>query len=207
MTTTAFTGYGVRCANHTERTYHATLEEVRGCHRDGQHAAYQVRCANENLTKDLDLSAFDAPIQERERAEDEAAARDKMDREEWFPANRPAPSEMTEGVYRNPKTGDIFKVYRTVRGANQIVAKKLQILDTPYTTVKRGKEVEVKAEFVYMGKAGLRGLTPEMRMTIEEAKKYGALYGVCVRCSATLTKEESIERAMGPICAGKGNWA
>jgi len=46
-----------------------------------------------------------------------------------------------------------------------------------------------------------------MKMTLEEGKKYGAIYGVCVRCAATLTREESIERAMGPICAGKENWA
>lgn len=30
------------------------------------------------------------------------------------------------------------------------------------------------------------------RMTLEQAKQYGHLYGVCVRCSATLTDEESI---------------
>lgn len=120
---------------------------------------------------------------------------------------REATPELKDGIYRNPQTGDIFKVYRTVHGANQKVAKRLQLLDQPYTKISRGKEVEVRAEFIYAGKAGLRGLTPEMQMTLEDAKKYGALYGVCIRCCRTLTREESIERSMGQVCANKENWA
>lgn len=120
-----------------------------------------------------------------------------------------APADLVDGMYRNPATGDIFKVYHTVHGANEQVAKRLHVLpeDERFTKTVRGKEVEVKAQFVYEGKRALAGLTPEMRMTLEEGVKYGAIYGVCVRCSATLTKEESIERAMGSTCAAKSNWA
>lgn len=118
-------------------------------------------------------------------------------------------ADLVDGVYRNPADGAIFKIYHTVHGANEQVAKRLKVLEESerFTKVVRGKEVEVKAEFVYEGKRGLEGLTPEMRMTLEDAKKYGAIYGVCVRCSATLTKEESIERSMGSTCASKANWA
>lgn len=118
-------------------------------------------------------------------------------------------TDLVDGVYRNPADGAIFKVYHTVHGANEQVAKRLKVLEEAERYVKRvrGKDVEVKAEFIYEGKRGLDGLTPEMRMTLEDAKKYGAIYGVCLNCSATLTKEESIERAMGDICADKKNWA
>jgi len=189
---------GVRCANHNERTYHTSAAEVRNCFRNSGKGSQRI----ENLDDILD-AAFDVQIQERERQEDEAVARAKMDCDI---AAIGAP--VTEdGMYRNPQTGEIFKVYRTVHGANQLVAKRLMMLDDSYSKTVRGKQVEVKAEFVYAGKAGLRGLTAEMKMTLEEGKKYGAIYGVCVRCAATLTREESIERAMGPVCAGKANWA
>lgn len=125
------------------------------------------------------------------------------------PAIAPVAAVNEVGMYRNPTTGDIFKVYRTVHGANQLVAKRLVVLDESerYTKTVRGKVVDVRAEFVYEGKRGLDGLTADMRMSLEEGMKYGSLYGVCVRCSATLTREESIDRAMGPVCAGKENWA
>jgi hypothetical protein len=118
-------------------------------------------------------------------------------------SGRPAVRELEDAIYRNPTTGEIFKVYHTVHGANVQVAKRLVLLDEPFTKIVRGKEVQIKAEFIYEGKKGLKGLTPEMRMTLEQAKEFGAVYGVCVRCAATLTKEESIERAMGSTCASK----
>lgn len=40
-------------------------------------------------------------------------------------------------------------------------------------------------------------------LTLDQAKKYGKLYGCCVICGRTLTDEGSIEAGIGPICAGK----
>lgn len=36
-----------------------------------------------------------------------------------------------------------------------------------------------------------------------DATMYGQLYGICRICGALLTNEDSIERGIGPICAGK----
>ena len=47
------------------------------------------------------------------------------------------------------------------------------------------------------------GATP---LTEDEAAEFGKLYGVCMLCGRTLTNEESIERGIGPICAGKQGW-
>ena len=49
----------------------------------------------------------------------------------------------------------------------------------------------------------IRKLDESMRMTLEQAKQYGAIYGVCCNCGRTLTNEDSIEAGIGPICAGK----
>lgn len=106
--------------------------------------------------------------------------------------------ELEDGIYRDPSTNAIFKVYHTVRGANQQVAKEL-IFNPDDLDIAEQRE----CSFEYRGKAGLKGLTPEMRMTLEEAKEFGALYGVCCNCGATLTAEESIEAGIGPICAQK----
>ncbi|UVT31212.1 hypothetical protein SEA_OTTERSTEDTS21_49 [Gordonia phage OtterstedtS21] len=43
------------------------------------------------------------------------------------------------------------------------------------------------------------------KLSLEEGEAFGRLYGVCMKCGAFLTNEESIERGMGPICAGKWN--
>lgn len=89
----------------------------------------------------------------------------------------------TEGMY---KVGSrIFKVQRAVHGSGQLYAKEL-------TT----------GGFVYAAGA-IRLLTSDDRMTLEQAKEYGALYGVCCRCAAPLTDEKSIAAGIGPVCATK----
>jgi hypothetical protein len=39
------------------------------------------------------------------------------------------------------------------------------------------------------------------RLTLDRAKELGQLYGMCIRCGATLTDENSIAAGIGPICA------
>lgn len=230
MTITA-TATGVRCGNHgAERVYHDTLESVRACFREAQHTAYAGRVSGKVEAREPDLSAFDTTPTVIPRPEiylqdvvdgnatigEYLEARTDLSPEQKAKAlaRIEAPARKgyavdSDGMYRNPETGKIFKVYYTVHGRGVLVAKELVLLDESqwYTKTVRRKEVLVKAEFVYRGLAGLRELTADMKMTLEEGKKYGAIYGVCVRCSATLTNEESIERAMGPVCAGKENWA
>ena len=41
------------------------------------------------------------------------------------------------------------------------------------------------------------------KLTLEEAKEYGKLYGECIRCGARLTDETSIAEGIGPICKEK----
>lgn len=107
-----------------------------------------------------------------------------------------------EGMYRDPNTGDIFKVQRAIHGNGSLYAKKLIVTTQP----KYDDEGDIvwpgTIRFEYIPGL-LKRLKPSMRMTLDEAKEFGALYGTCVRCGRTLTKEKSIERAMGPVCAGK----
>lgn len=107
-----------------------------------------------------------------------------------------------EGMYRNPDTGVIYKVQRAVHGSGQLYAKVLRVV----REAERDEEGDILTSGVTVfdyAPGVLRTLNPRWRMTLEQAVEFGALYGTCVRCGRTLTKEKSIERAMGPICAGK----
>jgi len=97
--------------------------------------------------------------------------------------------------------GTVYKVQRG-RESGKLYAKVLVKVD-PYTKMVRGKEKLITAEFKYSGAAIVSRLTPDMRMTLEMAKEYGAQFGVCCECGAVLTAEASIEAQIGPVCAGK----
>lgn len=57
------------------------------------------------------------------------------------------------------------------------------------------------SDWEYVGKSPFGSLTPENRMTMEEAAEWGQETGQCMVCSAVLTDPESIARGIGPICA------
>lgn len=100
-----------------------------------------------------------------------------------------------EGMYR--KAGTIYKVQKAVHGSGQNYAKRL--VETLVLDRKTGKpkwKFEYAPGFVFE-------LRSEHALTIEQAKEFGALYGTCCVCGRTLTKEESIEAGIGPICAEK----
>jgi len=63
----------------------------------------------------------------------------------------------------------------------------------------------VKFDFVYAPGA-VGGLKPEMKMTAEDAKSFGILYGVCVVCGARLEDAESVAKGIGPVCLKKTVW-
>ena len=53
----------------------------------------------------------------------------------------------------------------------------------------------------------IRRLDVTDAMTREEAAEFGHLYGVCCVCGRTLTDERSIADGIGPVCAGRQDWA
>lgn len=101
------------------------------------------------------------------------------------PAPRHEPA--TEGMYR--MDGAIFKVQVAHHGSGKPYAKRL---------VQDGETWS----FEYAPGA-IRTLHSGHRLTLEQAKEFGALYGTCCVCGRTLTNEASIEAGIGPICAGK----
>lgn len=96
-----------------------------------------------------------------------------------------------EGMHRTPD-GGIYKVQVAVHGSGHEYAKKL----TDGAGTKSGYGFEYAP-------GAIKLLSDATRMSLEEAKEFGRLYGVCCVCAATLTDEGSIAAGIGPICSGK----
>jgi hypothetical protein len=102
-----------------------------------------------------------------------------------------AQADLEAGMY---KVGDkIYKVYKAVHGSGKMCAKELVVLPA------EGRD-EPEATFDYRGLAE-RFVTAADRMSLEDAKAFGAIYGVCCVCAATLTDETSIAEGIGPVCS------
>lgn len=126
------------------------------------------------------------------------------------------PTAVTEdGYYLSPQTGQIYKVqFNKGQGDGSRLYAKLMVMERRTTGETFSKGIlaiethvarEYKRRFEY-APGLIREIQPEWRMTLAEAEKFGELYGVCMRCGRDLTKEESIARAMGDVCASKANW-
>jgi hypothetical protein len=147
-----------------------------------------------------DGAAYDAKNVQRMEARTAAAT-----------SNAPALAE-TDGIYRDPATGQIFKgQFNRAQGDGRRLYFKRLVLENE---MGRGTDIPLAGrksdathlDWEYAGGAARAGVQAEWLMSRADAEKFGALYGVCVRCHRDLTKEESIDRAMGPICAGKQGW-
>lgn len=108
----------------------------------------------------------------------------------------PAAAQVEEGMYRDPATGDIYKVQVAHHGSGRLYAKKLVALDVP--RVKRGKEHSHDFEYA---PGAVNRIQLAWRMTREKAAEWGRLYGSCCKCGTILTDEKSIAAGIGPICA------
>lgn len=95
-----------------------------------------------------------------------------------------------DGMYR--LDGTIYKV-QTSPNSGHRYAKVLVVSG-------EGHDADVSFEYA---KGMIRKLAAQDRMTIEEAKEFGALYGTCCVCGRTLTNETSIEAGIGPVCGGR----
>lgn len=105
----------------------------------------------------------------------------------------------TEGMYRTSE-GRIFKVQRAVNGSGNLYAKELKrdvAVGNVFGAVDQGRW-----KFVY-SPGTIRKLRLEDKMTVDQAREFGALYGTCMICGRTLTDETSIAHGIGPICEGR----
>jgi hypothetical protein len=99
---------------------------------------------------------------------------------------------LEDGIYRKPD-GTIYRVYFNL-AETHLLAKKLIIVSKG--DMERGKPAKVKWE--YAG-AARRFVKLSEKMPYEEAKDFGALYGICI-FGHPLNDPVSIHLGIGPIC-------
>ncbi len=97
--------------------------------------------------------------------------------------------EVSEGVYLVDKT--VYKVKVAVHGSGSLYASKWDPEDEKWD---------------YCGQRVFPMLTQDARMTPEQAKAWGDLYGRCVRCDLPLTNEISQAHGYGRKCAQNEGW-
>lgn len=106
------------------------------------------------------------------------------------------PVAIEDGIYSYG--GEIYKVIHAVHGSGFQYAKRLIKTVHPEGHRLAGQP---KGEFEKADGVVFK-LRPEMMLPTDQAVEYGKLYGFCVRCGKTLTREDSIERGMGSKCYG-----
>jgi hypothetical protein len=106
----------------------------------------------------------------------------------------PPANPVTEpGMYAH--AGVFYKVQ--LSRAGRLYAKRVVITDTG-----AGHEVV----FVYQAGA-VSALAATDRLTADQAREFGMLYGTCCNCGITLTDERSVAAGYGPVCARNNGWA
>lgn len=117
-------------------------------------------------------------------------------------------ADVAEGWYS--KDGEIAKVQKAVHGSGRLYAKLL-VVERHFTPFEPNPYMPgYVAPDTFTGsweyKPGLIGKIARegwAKLTLEEAEKFGKLYGICGCCGRTLTNEESIAKGIGPICASR----
>jgi hypothetical protein len=132
------------------------------------------------------------------------AGAEKCMKAELRKAERAQREPVTEGMYLT-EDQRIFKVQRAVNGSGNLYAKELvadEVHGNVFGTVQQYANGKPRWKFRY-AKGAISQLRAEEKMTLEQAKEFGALYGTCMVCGRTLTDETSIAEGIGPICAGR----
>lgn len=114
----------------------------------------------------------------------------------------PAAAELESGIYTPDQGTTIYKVYWNQPKTRMLA--KLLILSAGWAemTQEQRKASDEQPSWEYQGMA-YRFVKAEQKMTLEQAKAFGKIYGVCCDCGATLTDETSIANGIGPVCGAK----
>lgn len=105
---------------------------------------------------------------------------DRLKAASWLPKDKPAKSQLTEGVYF--KDGRYIKAQKSKSGGGMYG----KIWEDGHWSYAPGL---------------LAGITAEMALTAEQAKAWGDATHHCIYCGLELTDDRSITAGYGPKCA------
>lgn len=88
-------------------------------------------------------------------------------------------------------------------GFYKVGNRVLKAVKSPQTGNMYAKELHTNGWEYLTGGINLLKNNVYTKLTLDEAKELGKIYGFCVACGRTLTDEYSVEAGIGPICADK----
>jgi hypothetical protein len=135
--------------------------------------------------KPLDQDELDAWVA---RSDSSTVSAEIDSTKQWISENKTRTAISVEDGFWELPDGRIVKVQIAVHGSGMPYAK---LLDTD------------TGKFVFDDRVIHEVARTGTRLSLDRAKNLGRLYGRCIICGIVLTKEESIEAGIGPICAGK----
>jgi hypothetical protein len=220
----------IKCGNC--KTYHNTVAEVRVCFGATSVSGSAGDFINSQqpewdwggdapLLPPMTQLEEDLEIQRREREEDRRVAeyksrRDSRDLSGFNPShiggNRSMPSQTTWATVNKAAEGlpNIKSVHYAIR--NPDGEFRFYRVDKPQSGRWAGKtfiKVQASDEYHRLSSGPVEQLRIINEILVDPrkaAEDYGHEIGSCAICNRTLTDPESIERGIGPICAGKEGW-
>lgn len=211
---------GVKCGNHkgsTTPVYHPTATDVRACYMGHSVApTYRGTGVDSTDTFNEDWAAM----------KNEAAALEAQQEQAAYAAEASGWSRSTNRLQNSQRTAsngqpmgqrDDTPAVATVPAGRYAVtgedgATKFYRVDRPTEGKWKGYtfvEVQAGDELHNLrGRAARDGVLRKIAEAGVQAamERYGREIGACGHCGRTLTNEDSRERGIGPICAGKMGW-
>lgn len=184
---------GVKCGNHkgsTTPVYHPTTADVRACYMGHSVApGYRGTGVDSSDTFNEDWAAMKNEAAQREARQEQAAYEAKARRDDT-----PAVATVPAGRYAVTGEDGATKFYRVDRPTEG------KWKGYTFVKVQAGDELHN-----LKGRQARDGVLRKIAEAGVQAamERYGREIGACGHCGRTLTNEASIERGIGPICAGK----
>lgn len=118
-------------------------------------------------------------------------------------------AELEAGLYKL-MDGTIVRVYLGQK-SGRMLAKQLVFVGTMGSSeedIAKGLPPTWEQwSYVYLGLASKHVAGDYRKLSLEEAKEWGATTRSCCRCARRLDVPESVDAGIGPVCANKEEWA
>lgn len=165
-----------------------------------------------NTATDKQLAFIESLKQQRDITSPEAAQALELGRQLWRLGefSKPAASAMIDVLKAAPKPAQVAKVERPEPVAG--VYRSSDSLFRVYLGQQSGKMLvqriltslaDQSVEYEYLGLAVKHLPEDATRLSVEEVGALGKTFDHCLVCGRRLDVPESVDRGIGPVCAGK----
>lgn len=123
--------------------------------------------------------------------------------EDWARgATRKAVSDQIDRMVKAPRPAPINEAPAVVEAGFYLLDGNIVKVQQSKTSLKLyAKTLILSTKRFEYAPGVVHKLSPESKLTLEQAAKFGHATGVCAICSRDLSDPVSVERGIGPVCA------